>query len=312
VAAGDLDHNGDLELVAGAAYSTQIAVFDHPGYYHGGWPQTVDNYVLCSPALACLDGDNKLDVVAGTVRRTGQDSASVYVFSDAGALRAGWPKRVKGDFYSSPIIGDIDGDGQADVLIGCTNGRLYAWHKDGTPLKGWPRTFNGYEFMSSPSICDLDKDGLADVVMGGFDGLVHTFDLNATYNKRTMEWPKLHHDLLNSNLYGGPSRSDVPPVDPGLVPAELVLTCYPSPAVGPVHLRLGIPSSDVGENVSVDVFDVRGRLVSRVVDGPLEPGFHDLAWNGKDDRGQRVASGIYFVAVERKDASLNRKVVVVR
>jgi flagellar hook assembly protein FlgD len=96
------------------------------------------------------------------------------------------------------------------------------------------------------------------------------------------------------------------------VPSDLVVTCYPSPAPASVHVRLGIPSSHLGERVSVDVFDVRGRLVRQVAGGPLEPGFHDIEWNGRDNRDRRVSSGIYFITVSRKDESLSQKIVVVR
>jgi hypothetical protein len=226
-------------------------------------------------------------------------------------LRPGWPKLAKGDFHSTPVVGDIDGDGQVDIIACSTDGRIYAWHKDGTQVKGWPRNYL-YELYTSPTICDLDKDGLVDMVVTCYDGLVHAFDINATYNKRTMEWPKLHHDLQNSNLYAGPARSDVPPVDPDLVPRELMVACYPSPALGSVHVRLGIPASQPGQKVSVDIFDVRGRLVRQVAGGILEPGFHDIEWNGKDARDERVSSGIYFVRVSRKDLSTSEKVVVVR
>jgi hypothetical protein len=125
-----------------------------------------------------------------------------------------------------------------------------------------------------------------------------------------MEWPKLHHDTFNSNLYHGPSRSEVPPVEPA-VPAELVVSCYPSPARSSVHLRLGIPSEGAGK-VSIEIYDVRGRLIKQVADKILEPGFHDLEWNGDDAAGRHVASGIYFVKVFQPHDSLSRKIVLVR
>jgi hypothetical protein len=310
-AVGDLDNNGSLELVAGSAYGTQMAAYYRNGVFFSGWPQVVDNLVYCGPALANLDGDGKLDVVVGTFRRAGVESASVYVFSDNGVVRPGWPKRVKGDFNGTPVVGDMDGDGQADIVAGSTDGRIYAWHKDGTSVKGWPRNFV-YEFYSTPAICDLDKDGRVDLVVSGNDGRVHAFDISTPYNKGTMEWPKIHHDLYNSNLYRGPSRSDVPPVRPEHIPLKLAISCYPSPSMGSLHMRLGVPSAQSVERVLVEVFDVRGRLVKHVADKMLEPGYHDIEWNGTDSGGERVTSGIYFVRVLRKGEGLSQKVVLVR
>jgi hypothetical protein len=198
---------------------------------------------------------------------------------------------------------------QAEIVAGCSDGRIYAWEKDGTDVKGWPRNLT-YEFGSAASICDLDGDGHVDLVIGGYDALVHVFEINAPYNKSTMEWPKLHHDIYNSNLYRGPSRSDVPPVGP-TVPAALTLMCYPSPAISSVHVWLGVPSIDAGK-VSVEVYDVRGRLVRQVADRVFEPGFHDVQWNGADANGQHVASGIYFVKVSQMGDNLSRKIVLVR
>jgi hypothetical protein len=311
VVAGDIDYNGDMEIVAGTVYGTSVGVYSHLGAFHPGWPQPVDNYVYATPTLACLDNDNKLDVIVATVRRIGYDTASVYVFADNGALRPGWPKRAKGNFYGSAVVGDIDGDLAPDIVIGCTDGRVYAWHKDGTEVKGWPRNLI-YEVQSTPMICDLDKDSKVDILVAGYDALVHAFDLGAVYNRGTMEWPRAHHDVFNSNLYGGPSRSDAPPIDPGDVPEGLTAACYPNPMSSSVSIRLGIPSSSAADKIAVDVFDVRGRLVRQVMDRAAEPGFHEVQWNGTDSHGQRVSSGIYFIKVSSRRERLDREIVLVR
>lgn len=46
--------------------------------------------------------------------------------------------------------------------------------------------------------------------------------------------------------------------------------------------------------VSLDVYDVSGRRVSSLVSGELEPGRHEVEWDGRDANGARVASGVYF------------------
>jgi hypothetical protein len=311
VVIGDIDNNGSPELVLSNTYGYQIAVLARQGYYPAGWPQTVDNYAFATPSLACLDGDNKLDVIACTSRKTGTDSASVYVFSESGVVRPGWPRRAAADFKGSPVVGDIDGDLQAEIVVGSSDGKIYAWKKDGTRVHGWPRDLT-YEFSSTPELCDLDKDGGVDILISGYDGMVHAFDIGAPYSKGTMEWPKAHHDNCNSNLYRGPSRSDVtPPADPTEAPRQLALSASPSPAASSVRLRLGVPSSASGR-ATVEVYDVRGRLVKRLLDAPLEAGYHDLEWAGADQRDRPASSGIYFVRVSIATESVSRKIVLVR
>jgi len=117
LAIGDLDGNTDLEIVMAGMYWQGVAVYDHNGYFHTGWPRAVKGVVMSSPALAELDGDGKLDIVLGTNRTEVEgDSGCVYVFSDNGDVRTGWPQYAEGDFESSPVVGDIDGDGDIDMI----------------------------------------------------------------------------------------------------------------------------------------------------------------------------------------------------
>jgi hypothetical protein len=46
------------------------------------------------------------------------------------------------------------------------------------------------------------------------------------------------------------------------------------------------------------IYDLRGSRVVTLVDGRLEPGDHQYVWKGQDDRGARVASGLYLVRLE--------------
>jgi subtilisin-like proprotein convertase family protein len=48
------------------------------------------------------------------------------------------------------------------------------------------------------------------------------------------------------------------------------------------------------DRVRLDLFDVRGRLVRRLLDAPLAAGRHEVAWDSRDDAGRPVASGTYL------------------
>jgi hypothetical protein len=48
----------------------------------------------------------------------------------------------------------------------------------------------------------------------------------------------------------------------------------------------------------VRVFDVQGRQISKLVDDhSMAPGVYRVAWNGKNDRGQDMPSGLYFAQI---------------
>ena len=64
--------------------------------------------------------------------------------------------------------------------------------------------------------------------------------------------------------------------------------------------------------VRITVYDLRGRLVRRLVDGDKDPGYYRVHWNGRDDHGARVASGVYLYAIDAGDYRATRKMALVR
>jgi hypothetical protein len=73
------------------------------------------------------------------------------------------------------------------------------------------------------------------------------------------------------------------------------LTLMSNPAIGGrAGLRLALAHADRAE---VAVYDLAGRHVRQLVDGPLHAGMHDLVWDGHDGAGNPVAAGVYFVRV---------------
>lgn len=64
--------------------------------------------------------------------------------------------------------------------------------------------------------------------------------------------------------------------------------------------------------VRLDVFDVAGRLVTTLVDGPVPAGRHATSWNGRDARGRPVGSGVYVARLWSGGAARLLKLVLVR
>ncbi|MBC8367224.1 T9SS type A sorting domain-containing protein [bacterium] len=64
--------------------------------------------------------------------------------------------------------------------------------------------------------------------------------------------------------------------------------------------------------VSIEIYDLSGRLVRSLLDERMSSGPHDLQWNGKDDRGEQLASGVYFLRFQAGKVIEEEKLVLLK
>jgi hypothetical protein len=64
--------------------------------------------------------------------------------------------------------------------------------------------------------------------------------------------------------------------------------------------------------VTLKIYNVAGQLVRTLFDGMKDAGFYSITWDGKNNRGSRVGSGIYFYKMETKGFSATKKTVVLK
>ena len=208
-ALGDVDGDGDIEVVIGGGSSASAAstcqeggtlwVLHHTGNADKarfGQPipgtkvvRLAPTYctkaaIFSSPALMDIDNDNKLEIFVGTASdpRHGTNPNLVYglrynALNNTLEDLPGWPVTTGGFVNSSPAIGDIDGDGQVEIVVasGSPDGKVYAFHINGSTVSGFPvkPTSIGLGTSGSPALADVNGDGKADIIIG------NAFDLFA-------------------------------------------------------------------------------------------------------------------------------------
>ena len=106
------------------------------------------------------------------------------------------------------------------------------------------------------------------------------------------------------------SATDVSGGDPSALPRELSLAQnQPNPFNPSTTISFSLPARAV---VSLEVFNVLGQKIRTLAEGGLEAGVHTVVFDGRDDRGQELASAMYFYRLKAGAEVRTRKMMLVK
>jgi len=211
-AIANLDSDPELEITFGD-WGAKVSVLNHdcsilwssqsppavtgiqlpPGYDETMVPFTVyvNDTVWSSPAIADINNDGQLDVIIGVDSHVDDNGLTpdggrlLVINGNNGTLQ--FAIDTDEVIWSSPVIADLDNDGNLDIIVGtgycwqtasCAPAgnthtvinKIYAWNNSGQNLNGWPHTLeNTYAVRNnSPAIGDIDGDGFLEVIINTF------------------------------------------------------------------------------------------------------------------------------------------------
>jgi hypothetical protein len=84
---------------------------------------------------------------------------------------------------------------------------------------------------------------------------------------------------------------------------------HPNPFTAETAIKFFLPRPG---RVGIDVFDLSGRRVKRLVEGRLPAGYGSVVWNGTDARGRSVAPGVYFCRLWTPEGQAGRRMLRIR
>lgn len=97
---------------------------------------------------------------------------------------------------------------------------------------------------------------------------------------------------------------------PGALPGQAQLDpAYPNPFNPSTSVRFSVPTAT---DVQLDVFDILGQRVRRLIDDELPGGHHVASWDARDDAGRSVASGVYLLRLWTPATTRVQRVALLR
>ena len=243
----------------------------------------------------------------------GKVKGSLTIVSDAKNrnVRTGEPI---GDVYVSVtglglelVMGDVNGDADVDVLDVVAVINIILGVLEPTEQQRWAADMDGYRVINILDAIALvnfittgePKPVVTPEVMGYFESLVP--ELSAGEYARLVEMVK------------GVQAS---------IPGEYSLAQnYPNPFNAATCIQYTLPGGERGAeavglttlpHVSLKIYNILGQEVRMLIDEAQEAGYYTVTWDGKDDLGSDVASGIYFYTLRVGDVAQTKHMLLLK
>lgn len=111
------------------------------------------------------------------------------------------------------------------------------------------------------------------------------------YNLRSVDITSQSSGYTNTVTYTGEGLWKQM-MDLDIIPDEYALhTAYPNPFNPSTSIRFDLPERSM---VYMIIYDVLGREIMTLIHNTIEPGLHEIRWDGKDDNGNPVSTGMYI------------------
>lgn len=298
--AGDLDGDGTLEFVQGSEQGV-IYGFRADGSVQPGFPIAVGGEVRGTPCIADLDGDGDCELLVSTWN----EHVLVWDFGGPFAPETvPWPT-LSGSALRRGVAGLWDpvpvAVSQVELALEADGGAArIAWQVGDPAYAEWD-----LEGRRRPAGGDWDApQGLATGLRPGAGGwcIWRETDLPAGGE---LELTAIGHAAGEPALRVLLGRLAVPAVAlrSGLVGS------FPNPfnPATTIAFTLAAPG-----RASLDILGVDGRRLARLVDEALPAGRHERVWDGRDDEGRPLASGLYLAQLRWSGGAESRRLLLLK
>jgi len=345
VAVGDLN-NDDLSDLATFSWSSdtmRVFLQQSPGIFESSTPYTISRGVMDEVEIGDVTGDDLDDLIFDS-----GENIAVMAQDTNGVLLPSVFYQVPDMMTNGIAIGDLNNDGRNDVAVtyggNTPSAHVAIFLQDPSgSLQEPPVSYECYDIPEPLEIADFDIDGRNDLVTanGGWNTIstYHQDSSGMMEPYRTFDVPYASHyrpqglavgDINNDNkpdialadynnglvVLINSSNLGVGEPDPSgsYMPHGIALgQNYPNPFNPTTTISFEIPEgSDQFQTVKVVIHDLRGRFMRTLVNSEYKSGRHSVTWNGRNEQGEKLSSGVYFYTLSVGGRTFTKKMTVVK
>ena len=293
----DVDNDGDYEIVVGSN-NGELYVLHHDGTIFSEY-NTGDD-IRGGISVCDLNNDGQIDLLFG-----GYDDKIHVLDPVVNQVLPGWPVDLGFNILSEPLVADLDGDGQVEVLAARKTGMIFAYEDDGSMMNNFPIAIAG-SIESTPAIEDIDNDGDLEIVVSSTSGL-EVIDIKSSAELMD-SWSMYRGTIQRTGVYDASVM--YAGEEDHIVPEKFYVSSnYPNPFNPSTSFYVDMPESG---NLSIKVFDVNGRMVKQLINTYVNQGRIQSRWSGKNEFDIMSPTGIYFLQVETSSNYHVQKLALVK